>query len=311
MRAAKESNFVSACLYTRNCANNITGVINELNNVLFENFNKYEIICVDDDSSDGTVSIIKDLKLEKKCNMLTLVTMSSFHGLEKSMQAAVDVSIGDFVMEFDSIEFVNCPDMIMKAYTACIESSDIVLVSPTKKKFFSKIFYKVFNVFSFDHNLITTEIFRVVSRRAINRINQLTDNVVYRKTAYANCGLGEKKLTVALNKRAKGYIKNKNSNKSVMFDALFTYTKFAYTVALWLAVIMAAFSLFMSFYAVINFLNGSVIEGWTTTMLFISVGFAVIFILFAVTIKYLSIILRQIINKKEYKTNCIEKIINE
>lgn len=62
------------------------------------------MIFVNDASEDNSVSVIKEYLEKRKCNFMTnIINMSSYHGLEASMLAGVDLAIGDFVYEFDSI----------------------------------------------------------------------------------------------------------------------------------------------------------------------------------------------------------------
>ena len=48
----KEKNFMSAVVYINNDEKIVKKFLKQLNNVLTENFEKYEIICVNDCSSD-------------------------------------------------------------------------------------------------------------------------------------------------------------------------------------------------------------------------------------------------------------------
>ena len=78
----------------------------------------------------------------------------------------------------------------MDIYYKLLEGYDIVKDIPNiKLKFFSKIFYDIFNHYSGSLNKLTTERFRIISRRAINRIYKGTVMIEYRKAIYATCGL--------------------------------------------------------------------------------------------------------------------------
>ena len=54
---------------------------------------------------------------------------------------------------------------------------------------FAKIFYALCNATSRSAGKIGPETFRIVSRRAINRIKSMGQYIPYRKAVYSNCGL--------------------------------------------------------------------------------------------------------------------------
>ena len=183
----KEKNFISAVVYVNNNKKIIKEFLEKLNNVLNDNFLKYEIICVNDASTDNTIDEIKKVKINSENASLTIVNMSFYQGKELAMNAGVDISIGDFVYEFDSIMVDYDVDTIIKAYKKSLEGYDIVNVAPNKKSYKTSIlFYKVFNKFSNNQYKISTETFRILSRRAINRIHSMHKTIPYRKAIYAN-----------------------------------------------------------------------------------------------------------------------------
>ena len=60
----KESKFASAVVYVHDDEGGIKPFLTQLNDVLRENFLKYEVICVNDASTDGTVQAIRDFLAE-------------------------------------------------------------------------------------------------------------------------------------------------------------------------------------------------------------------------------------------------------
>ena len=105
MITSKEVNFVSAVIYAAaRSAEEIKSFMCAVNAVLDENFQNYEIICVNDSAPDSVIHAIREFKDEHKVPALSIVSMAEGktpQGLEKSMVAGVDASIGDYVFEFD------------------------------------------------------------------------------------------------------------------------------------------------------------------------------------------------------------------
>ncbi len=64
----KEKNFISAVVYVHNNEKEIGNFLEKLNSKLSENFEKYEIICVNDKSTDDSVEEIKRISRKYRCN---------------------------------------------------------------------------------------------------------------------------------------------------------------------------------------------------------------------------------------------------
>ena len=116
MSLNKEKNFVSAVVYLYNNEREVGGFLKTVNDLLKENFEKYEIVCVNDCSTDGTVKAVENFCEENSVKSLTVINTSFFQGVESAMVAGVDISIGDFVFEFDSPVVDYAADMIMAVY---------------------------------------------------------------------------------------------------------------------------------------------------------------------------------------------------
>lgn len=186
----KEKNFVSIIIYVHNAENRILDFLKNLIATLEENFEYSEIICVNDASVDNSLEQIKQVGLLAQTVSVSVVNMSYYHGLEISMNAGMDLAIGDFVFEFDNTILNFKEEEILKVYKRALQGYDIVSASPNlKERLTSSYFYKVFECFTDIPYNMKTESFRVLSRRAINRISSMNKAIPYRKAAYENCGL--------------------------------------------------------------------------------------------------------------------------
>lgn len=311
MIESKEKNFVSAVVYVRNNEKHIQYFLSYLNKTLYENFEKYEIICVNDDSMDNSVKIIKEFSKSVKDAVVSVIHMSFYQGVELSMNAGIDLSIGDFVFEFDNVFIDYEVDTIMKVYGRSLEGYDIVSAAPQNTaKNSSKFFYAVFNKYSENQYPLRTESFRILSRRVINRVHAMSKTIPYRKAVYANCGLKMDVIVYQNNRSNKINIDDAMSDKrkDVAVDSLVLFTDIAYKLSFLLTVFMMAASVLIAVYAIAVFLENRPVAGWTTTMLFLAFGFFGIFGVLAVIIKYLAILTNLVFRKKSYVTESIEKL---
>ena len=97
----KEKNFASAVVYVRNAENRLEKFLKTIISAMEDSFAHSEVICVNDASDDKSLEIIKKTSEMATSTSVSVINMSYFHGLELSMDAGIDMSIGDFVFEFD------------------------------------------------------------------------------------------------------------------------------------------------------------------------------------------------------------------
>lgn len=306
----KEKNFVSAVIYVHNAANRIGSFLETMIDTMEENFEHSEIICVNDCSVDDSTEALKEASKKAVSASISILNMSYFHGLELSMNAGADLTIGDFVFEFDSTLLDYDKSEIMKVYRRALEGYDIVSAAADKKqRFTSKVFYHVFDHFSNMHYKMHTESFRILSRRVINRISSMNKFVFYRKAVYANCGL--KTDMIIYQPIACEYVSDKAEQKyrkQLAVDALIMFTDMGYRFSITMTFLMMLMSVFMIAYSLVTYLTRNPVAGWTTTILFLSVTFLGLFGILTIIIKYLQLILKLVFNRKRYNFESIEKL---
>ena len=144
-----EKNFVSAVVYVHNAEHRVADFVDSVIAILQENFEHSEVICVNDNSSDGSLEEIRATKADPARVSLSVVNLSYYHGVETAMNAGTDLAIGDFVFEFDTVRSSFDGSVIMDVYRKALDGFDIVSASPVRKeKTTSRLFYKVFDKFS-------------------------------------------------------------------------------------------------------------------------------------------------------------------
>jgi len=310
MEHCKENKFVSAVVYMYNDEKYITTFIENLDKMLSDNFNKYEIVIVNDKSKDKGLDFIKKYADNKKESTISVINMSHHQGLESSMNAGNDFAIGDFVFEFDSVYVDYEWDVLMDVYNYALTGYDIVSASVDKKSgFFSRWYYRIFNYYANFENALGQETFRMLSRRAINRIKSITQTIPYRKAAYANCGLKISVLKYKCNHKIKKSYYNQNVNRmNLALDTLVLFTDIAYRITIILSIVMMLITIGVAVFALFYKLTNNPVEGWTTTILFLAFGFFGLFLILSMIIKYLAILVKLNFNKKEYLFESIEKL---
>ena len=307
MNLEKEKNFISAIVYVHNNESELDSFIDRLYKQLEDNFIKFEIICVNDSSTDNSVNVIKDKAENLSKGIISIINMSFYQGLELSMNAGVDLSIGDFVFEFDSIASETPVEKLMEVYFKSLKGYDIVSISPKEAAGIdSKLFYNIFNAYSNKNYAINTESYHVISRRAINRCQSLSKTIPYRKAVYADCGLKITNIKADFKMNSAESDRNKRIDTAV--DALILFTNAATKMNLYIMGLFMLACIAVVAYVVYIYISGHPVSGWTTIMLFMSFGFLGIFVILAITMKYLSVIIDLIFKNKTYITESIEKL---
>ena len=307
----KEKNFVSCIIYVHNAEAFIGSFLSMIIKVMEDNFENSEIICVNDHSDDRSVELIRETGSKAGTTGISLVNLSSFHGLETAMNAGMDLAIGDFVFEFDKPVPDFDPRVIMEVYRHSLTGYDIVSASPDmKQKVSSGLFYHFFDALTDGSYGMMTESFRILSRRVINRIKTVNKTIPYRKAVYANSGLKADNIKYRVIDGA-GFVKDKRESKyrsDLALDVLILFTDMGYRFGKAMTVLMMFMSLFMLIYSVAIYLLKHPVAGWTTTILFLSVSFFGLFGILTIIIKYLQLLVNLIFKRKSYSYESIEKI---
>lgn len=314
----KEKNFISAVIYVHNNENEIEDFINRINVKLYESFSSYEIICVNDCSTDDSVERIKSMSDKITDVAISVINMSSYHGKELAMNSGIDLAIGDFVYEFDSVHIDYDLDKIIEVYKCAINNGyDVVSASSNgNKRIMSRLFYMIFNGFSKSKSKINAETFRIISRRAINRVKSMSKSIPYRKVIYANCGLNTSSIQYDVistidKKMGKVSREEKKCRKELAIDSMILFTDFFYKLAVFMSFSMMLVILCTIAYTIYIFICQKPIAGWTTMMLLMSFAFFGIFTILTIMIKYLTIVIDLIFKKQKYLISSIDKITRD
>lgn len=308
---SKEKNFISAVVYLHNNEEGIVSFVKDLHETLRANFTNYEIIIVNDCSTDGSVDAVKQYAEAYDTPVISILNMSFCQGVELCMSAGLDLAIGDFVYEFDSIGRDWDWALLFDVYTKSLEGYDIVCALNKRRKnsVSQHLFYWLFNKYAHIQHTIHNHSFSLITRRGINRVRSLTKTVPFRKALYANCGLDLYNLefvsTGSELKNARGTCPGQS------YSSLILFTDLAYKFAFTMTIMMTAIILLVVIYAVVIFFTGKPVEGWTTTMLLVGLSFLALFMIMAVILKYLSLLMNLIFRKHNYVFKSIEKLINQ
>jgi len=307
-----KTQFVSVVSYIHN---NEDRIIPFIQTVMEEckDFKQCEIIFVDDYSTDNSVKVIQDYyKTHPVDYIVSIVKLGKYHGMEAAMNAGRDLTIGDYVYEFDDLYIDYDGKTIIDAYEKCLEGYDLVTArtNDVQIKKTSKLFYDMFNKAIDGDEKIGQESFRLISRRGINRIISMGVDIPYRKVIYHNSGLSSATIIYkSTTGKRPPRITDKHERIDLALDSFIYFTGLMHRLAFFATVLFGIFSIGSILYALVTRgLGYHVGIGYVSTMIFMSFGFMGVFGLLSIVIKYLSTIVNLIFKKQKYLIEEILKI---
>ena len=163
-----------------------------------ELFSRWEVIYINDGSKDSTLHILKEL--QRSDAAIGVANLSRNFGKEAAMSAGLKLSRGDAVVLIDA-DLQDPPELIGDMLRAWQQGADVVNMKRVSrqgetwfKKASARWFYKVINWLSDVHIPENVGDFRLLSRRAVNALNQLPESNRFMKGLFA--WIGYKQITV-------------------------------------------------------------------------------------------------------------------
>ena len=227
------------------------------------------------------------------------------------MNAGKELAIGDFVFEFDLACLDFDPGLVLSVYKRALEGFDIVSAVPdAPERLSSRMFYSILNKYGHFPYRFCTERFRIISRRAINRVSAFNREIVYRKTVYASCGLKSANLQYHPVSDVRPAIGRKDRiyRRELAFNSILLFTELGYRFSRLVTILMGFASFAMLIYSIVIYCTGSPVRGWTSSTLLISAVSFGLFVILTFVIKYLQILINLSYKRGNFTFESIEKL---
>lgn len=304
--------FVSVVSYVQDTSDQVSLFLDQVMSYVQQLFQHTELILVFNSNRKDLDQNLHDYFRDHIPDyMVSLVKVDAGQGAEAAMNAGRDLSIGDFVLEFDDQCVDYGLDVIQEAMQRCLEGNDIVSVGcKGKKRASSQLFYRVFNRFSRSHNRIGSVTFCLLTRRAINRIQSMGEFIPYRKAVYSNCGLQIYDLEYdPVRESDKLAHSHPGERVSLAMDTFVYFTNFFERVSLAICVIFFIIAIAVVIYVIVSFFtDANLVSGWVSMMGFLSLAFMGVFGLLTIVLKYLSVLVNLSYRRQGYLIEGVEKI---
>lgn len=232
----------------------------------------YEVVCVDDGSTDRTLKSLIDFK--KNNNRIKIIGLSRNFGHQAAYSAGLAYSQAEYVCTMDGDlqdppEII--PDMLHKAVS---ENLDIVYGKRKSrgeglaKKISIMSFHYIFNKLSRQDVPTNVGNFALMNRKSVDAFLMLQEKNRYLPGLRFYIGFKQgyveyDRLDRATGKSKMGFVKL----TSLALDAIFSFSKLPIRIALFLGILGVVLSFSGAAIVVIKKLTGDAISGWTSTML--------------------------------------------
>ena len=270
---------------------------------------KYELIFVNDDSSDNSEEIL--IKLQNNYP-ITIINMSRTFGISPCVLAGFKHAKGDAVIYMDS-DLQDPPELMKELIAEHSKGFDIVHTVRTKrlgesrtKLFLTFLAYKVINFFSDIPLPVNAGDFKLISRRALDKILELQEFRPYIRGLSVWVGFKQSKIYYVREPRGSGISKFPlfNTSPSGPLNEFITGLT-AYSIKpLYIGVLLGVFSIFVSLLLIIHTLHAKFndLTAFGSAGILISISFFSAMILFTQGIigVYIARIFEQVRGRTRY-----------
>lgn len=281
-------------------------------------FADFEIIIINNKLNEAPDRIINTLPPSVR-QSLFLFNLSTRTNKSHAVLAGLDRANGDYTFIFE-LELQDQVQLIPALFEESQKGFDIVYLRTKSRKiplhirFFNKIFYGImrnFSTLNVDEGAYDT---RVISRRALNSLLRLRENLRYMKAIYSLVGYptSSLELTTPIEERNKLSFSDRFKTSLI---AITSFTSFLRTVLL--SVFLTTFifligvianALLVKFTGFDLFGNPEeVVKGWTFLVILVSLFFAANFLILYIMSIYLSNIYQEMKQRPMYIIESIKR----
>ncbi|MBB5639439.1 dolichol-phosphate mannosyltransferase [Pedobacter cryoconitis] len=263
---------VSVVIPAFNEAENLTVIIDRLENVFSKTPYDVEFILVDDGSKDKTLAILKTMATVKP--NLFYIEFSRNFGHQLALKAGLDKANGDCVISLDA-DLQHPPELITQMLEKWEEGNEVVYTRrledkslPFGKRKSSVLFYKLLNVLSSIKIEDGTADFRLMDKKVIDVFKNFEENEPFIRGLIQWMGYQQIAIDYTPSKRYSG--SSKYNVRKMMGFALQGVTSFSikplYT-AVYLGFSFSMLSILYVPYVFYAVYSGIEVDGWASTIM--------------------------------------------
>ena len=307
-----ESTVLSIVIPLFNEEGNVAPLIKELEKAVSNIGKTYEVILVDDGSSDGTWSNI-ELASQSNANVKGVKLARNF-GHQPALVAGLAHSQGEAIISMDG-DLQHPPALIKELLDKWEQGYQIVNtfredaeVASFFKRITSRYFYKVFSILTDVPMSTGSSDFRLLDRRVLNNLLKFQDVDIFLRGAVN--WLGFSTVTIPY-KAAKRFSGDSKYSLRKMFQfakgSIISFSTKPLIIGVWIGLITSFLSFAEIIYIMIQYSQGQTVPGWASTIGILSFLFGILFIILGVIGTYIARIHVALQARPKYVTS---KVVN-
>lgn len=284
-------------------------LVNRLIDEVFENLKKigdpFEVVCVDDGSTDSTLQELLQFKEINK--ELKVISLSRNFGLQPALTAGLEYAKGDFVIMMDG-DFQDPPRLISVLYKK-IKNSKTDIVSAVRvnrneklsKRIYINIFHRVFSKITEGQQIANAGNFCIINKKAHESILRFSERNRYLPGIRNFIGFKHDFILYERPDRKEG--KAKMSRKKLFglaADAIYSFSKWPVKACLYFGLIGIFIFLGAIIYTLISKYTGLAPIGWSSMFLAISFFGSVQLTFLGIIGEYIYRIFKEVQNRPIY-----------
>jgi glycosyltransferase involved in cell wall biosynthesis len=296
----------SVVIPVHNSEQSLTELTQKLDSVFIKLGKSYEIIFVNDGSTDNSLITLKTLHAQN--NSIKIIDLFRNYGQQNAIMCGFNHCVGNIVLTMDD-DLQHDPNDIPKLFDKLQEGFDVVIgVFSTKKhsiiKNMGSACIRALNKRIFklkDKNLRFTS-YRMMRKEVIDQIKDETTNYPYISGLLVATTNRIANVNVSHNERLYGKSSYKLSSLvSLSYNLIVNYSSIPLKLIGYIGLIVSLFSMcFGSYFVIKKLLIGTIPAGITTIIVLISFYNALIFVFLFFLSEYVSRILKESSQKKQY-----------
>lgn len=266
---------VSIVICCYNEATNIPTVVNTIHEYMDKTGYLYEIIAVNDGSTDSSQNLLE--KLCDKDPMLFYIELSKNFGHQNALKAGLDNATGDCIISMDA-DMQHPPRMLPDLIKKWEEGYDIVYTRREEDTSLSIVKRKTSNLF-YEFLKFMSDIkldrgaadFRLMDRRAADVLISINGSDLFIRGIVSWIGFKQYAIDYTPDKRLSGKTKYTfRKMRRLAAQGILSFSTKPLHLALYLGFGIALLSLLFIPYAIISLLSGHVMAGWVSLILTVS-----------------------------------------
>ena len=267
----KESELCSVVIPVFNEEENLQSLYQRLSKVLTALFENYEIIFVDDGSSDDSLKVIK--KLREADGRIKVISFSRNFGHQIAITAGIDYTSGGVVVVMDA-DLQDSPKVIPRLVKKWKEGYDTVYAiresrkDSVFKRAIAFVFYRLLQRMSDIDIPIDAGDFRLMSRRVVDILKAMRERNRFVRGLVTWAGFRQSSIRYARDRRYTGKSKYTLWKLAKLaFDGITSFSHFPLRVATYLGLLVSLVSFLYTTKIIMDtLLFGRTVPGWTSLM---------------------------------------------